>query len=141
MKAIFLFPLFFFLLHSFNSKNIRSLVVFFGRFHLCIHNNISLPKSCVSLESKFINAISVHIMHAPLLFPPIFFWSLHFLYFQNSLASLVQSGLRTGTLLRFAINDGGVRIVDGKLEIADVNYAGKANRARAFADSYSKVSM
>ncbi|XXG78504.1 hypothetical protein AAC387_Pa08g2439 [Persea americana] len=52
---------------------------------------------------------------------------------------LQKSGLRTGTLLRFAINDGGVRIVDGKLEIADVNYAGKANRARAFADSYSKV--
>lgn len=30
-------------------------------------------------------------------------------------------------------------IVDGKLEKADLQYLGKANRARAFADSYSKV--
>lgn len=30
--------------------------------------------------------------------------------------------------------------MDGKLEKADLHYLGKSNRARAFADSYSKVS-
>lgn len=29
--------------------------------------------------------------------------------------------------------------MDGKLEKADLHYLGKSNRARAFADSYSKV--
>lgn len=52
---------------------------------------------------------------------------------------LQKCGLQTGMLLRFAITDGGLRIVDGKLDIADIHYVGKANRARAFADSYSKV--
>lgn len=51
----------------------------------------------------------------------------------------VQSGLRSGNLLRFAIKDEGARIVDGKLELCDTQYVGKSNRARAFADSYSKV--
>ncbi|MBA0593103.1 uncharacterized protein LOC105764787 [Gossypium raimondii] len=50
-----------------------------------------------------------------------------------------KSGLHTGNLLRFAIGDGGLSFVDGKLEKADLIYLGKSNRARAFADSYSKV--
>lgn len=48
-------------------------------------------------------------------------------------------GLHSGNLLRFAIGDGGLSIVDGTLEKADLHYLGKSNRARAFADSYSKV--
>lgn len=48
-------------------------------------------------------------------------------------------GLRSGNLLRFSIGDGGLSTVDGKLEKADLHYLGKSNRARAFADSYSKV--
>ncbi|KAK8486406.1 hypothetical protein V6N12_030492, partial [Hibiscus sabdariffa] len=50
-----------------------------------------------------------------------------------------KSGLQSGILLRFAIGDGGLSFVDGKLEKADLIYLGKSNRARAFADSYSKV--
>ncbi|GMJ00104.1 hypothetical protein like AT4G24880 [Hibiscus trionum] len=50
-----------------------------------------------------------------------------------------KSGLQSGNLLRFAIGDGGLNFVDGKLEKADLIYLGKSNRARAFADSYSKV--
>ncbi|KAA3460583.1 snurportin-1 [Gossypium australe] len=50
-----------------------------------------------------------------------------------------KSGLHTGNLLRFAIGDGGLSFADGKLEKADLIYLGKSNRARAFADSYSKV--
>ncbi|KAL6996970.1 hypothetical protein U1Q18_007093 [Sarracenia purpurea var. burkii] len=50
-----------------------------------------------------------------------------------------KSGLQSGNLLRFAVGDGGLNFVDGKLEKADLRYLGKANRARAFADSYSKV--
>ncbi|KAL9239359.1 hypothetical protein vseg_013691 [Gypsophila vaccaria] len=48
-------------------------------------------------------------------------------------------GLHPGDLLRFAINDGGLILVDGKLEKADLIYQDKPNRGRAFADSYSKV--
>lgn len=51
-----------------------------------------------------------------------------------------QSGLQSGNLVRFAVGDGGLAFVDGKLEKADLQYLGKVNRARAFADSYSKVS-
>ncbi|KAM5569934.1 hypothetical protein ABKV19_017115 [Rosa sericea] len=47
--------------------------------------------------------------------------------------------LQSGCLVRFAIGDGGLTIVDGKLERADLHYLGKSNRARAFADSYSKI--
>ncbi|KAF5730948.1 hypothetical protein HS088_TW19G00551 [Tripterygium wilfordii] len=50
-----------------------------------------------------------------------------------------KSGLHSGSLLRFAINEGGLNFVEGKLERADLQYLGKANRARAFADSYSKI--
>jgi hypothetical protein len=50
-----------------------------------------------------------------------------------------QSELRSGNLLRFAISDGGLSFVNGMLEKADLHYLGKSNRARAFADSYSKV--
>lgn len=52
---------------------------------------------------------------------------------------LEKSGLCPGSLLRFSINDGGLTFVDGKLEKADLQYQGKPNRARAFADSYSKI--
>ncbi|KAK7411027.1 hypothetical protein VNO78_02363 [Psophocarpus tetragonolobus] len=50
-----------------------------------------------------------------------------------------QSELHSGCLLRFSIGQGGIILVDGKLEKADLNYLGKANRARASADSFSKV--
>ena len=52
----------------------------------------------------------------------------------------MQSGAQSGNLLRFTIRDEAVRLVDGKLEIGDMQFTGKPNRARAFADSYSKVS-
>ncbi|KAG8365323.1 hypothetical protein BUALT_Bualt18G0092700 [Buddleja alternifolia] len=50
-----------------------------------------------------------------------------------------KTGLKTSYLLRFAIGEGGLCFADGKLEKADLHYLGKSNRARAFADSYSKV--
>ncbi|WCJ36256.1 Snurportin-1 [Euphorbia peplus] len=50
-----------------------------------------------------------------------------------------KTGLHSGNLLRFAVGDEGLILVDGKLEKADLHYLGKSNRARAFADSYSKV--
>ncbi|XP_059657393.1 uncharacterized protein LOC132303955 [Cornus florida] len=52
---------------------------------------------------------------------------------------LQKSGLHSGNLLRFVFSDGGLSFVDGKLEKAEMHYLGKSNRARAFADSYSKV--
>uniref|UniRef100_A0A9I9DZW0 Snurportin-1 n=1 Tax=Cucumis melo TaxID=3656 RepID=A0A9I9DZW0_CUCME len=52
---------------------------------------------------------------------------------------LGKLGLSSGNLLRFTIGDGGLTIVDGKIQGADLQYNGKVNRARAFADSYSKV--
>lgn len=52
----------------------------------------------------------------------------------------LQSGLKFGNLLRFAVGDEGLAFVDGKLEKADLQYLGKVNSVRAFADSYSKVS-
>ncbi|XP_018482301.2 LOW QUALITY PROTEIN: uncharacterized protein LOC108853383 [Raphanus sativus] len=50
-----------------------------------------------------------------------------------------QSGLSPGSLVRFAIGDGGLNCVDGKFEKADLQYISVSNRARAFADSYSKI--
>ncbi|KAI3777667.1 hypothetical protein L1987_47468 [Smallanthus sonchifolius] len=50
-----------------------------------------------------------------------------------------ETGLHSGNLVRFAVNDGGLTFVDGKLEKADLHYIGKVHRARAFADSYSKI--
>nr|CAD1824383.1 unnamed protein product [Ananas comosus var. bracteatus] len=50
-----------------------------------------------------------------------------------------KSGLPPGNLLRFAIRDESVRLVDGKMEISDLQFVGRSNRARAFADSHSKV--
>lgn len=64
--------------------------------------------------------------------PPVVFSCLNLEFIQ-------QSGLESGCLLRFAIGDGGLTIVDGKLERADLHYLGKSNRARAFADTYSKI--
>ncbi|PRQ16994.1 hypothetical protein RchiOBHm_Chr7g0190291 [Rosa chinensis] len=64
--------------------------------------------------------------------PPVVFSCLNLDFIQ-------QSGLQSGCLLRFAIGDGGLTIVDGKLERADLHYVGTSNRARAFADTYSKI--
>ncbi|KAJ0988864.1 hypothetical protein J5N97_007220 [Dioscorea zingiberensis] len=64
--------------------------------------------------------------------PPVVFGSLDGEFVQ-------KSGLHSGNFLRFAIKDGGAQVVDGKLEMCDIQYMGKANRARAFADGYSKV--
>ncbi|GFP89291.1 snurportin-1 [Phtheirospermum japonicum] len=50
-----------------------------------------------------------------------------------------KTELQAGNLLRFTINEGGLCFADGKLERADLQYLGKSNRSRAFADSYSKV--
>lgn len=54
---------------------------------------------------------------------------------------VMQSSVQPGNLLRFSIRDEAVRFVDGKLEIGDMQFTGKPNRGRAFADSYSKVCM
>lgn len=64
--------------------------------------------------------------------PPVIFGCLDSDFIQ-------KTGLQSGDLLRFAINQGGLHFKDGQLERADLNYLGKSNRARAFADSYSKV--
>ncbi|KAL3331573.1 hypothetical protein AABB24_035085 [Solanum stoloniferum] len=50
-----------------------------------------------------------------------------------------KTDLHHGDLIKFAIGEGGLVVVDSKLEKADLKYLGKSNRARAFADSYSKV--
>ncbi|XP_006343773.1 snurportin-1 [Solanum tuberosum] len=50
-----------------------------------------------------------------------------------------KTELHCGDLIKFAIGEGGLVVVDSKLEKADLKYLGKSNRARAFADSYSKV--
>ncbi|KAM1978829.1 hypothetical protein ACFX16_015475 [Malus domestica] len=64
--------------------------------------------------------------------PPVVFGCLESDFIQ-------QSGLHSGCLLRFAIGDGGLSVVDGKLEKADLHFLGKSNCARAFADTYSKI--
>ncbi|KAJ9140167.1 hypothetical protein P3X46_030847 [Hevea brasiliensis] len=64
--------------------------------------------------------------------PPVVFGCLDLDFIQ-------KTGLHSGNLLRFAISDGGLSFVDGKLEKVDLHYLGKVNRARAFPDSYSKV--
>lgn len=64
--------------------------------------------------------------------PPVIFGCLDGEFIQ-------KSGLQSGSLLKFAIGNGGLSFVDGKLEKSDLNYLGKSNRARMFADSYSKV--
>lgn len=64
--------------------------------------------------------------------PPIVFGCLEGEFLQ-------KLGLQIGNLLRFSIVDESVRIVDGKLELGEIKFLGKANRFRAFADSYSKV--
>uniref|UniRef100_A0A7C9E2P4 Uncharacterized protein n=1 Tax=Opuntia streptacantha TaxID=393608 RepID=A0A7C9E2P4_OPUST len=64
--------------------------------------------------------------------PPIVFGCLEQGFMQ-------KTGSQPGNLLRFSINDGGLAFVGGKLEKADLVYQDKPNRARAFADSYSKV--
>ncbi|KAK7302238.1 hypothetical protein RJT34_13123 [Clitoria ternatea] len=64
--------------------------------------------------------------------PPVVFGNLDGSFIQ-------QSGLHSGCLLRFSIGEGGLVLMEGKLEKADLNYLGNANRARASADSFSKV--
>lgn len=64
--------------------------------------------------------------------PPVVFGCLDMEFIQ-------KSGLQSGNLIRFGVKDGGLNFVDGKLERADLQYLEKPNRARAFADSYSKV--
>ncbi|XP_009613386.1 uncharacterized protein [Nicotiana tomentosiformis] len=64
--------------------------------------------------------------------PPVIFGCL--------LGEFIQkTELQRGDLIKFAIGEGGLVFVDSKLEKADLQYLGKSNRARAFADSYSKV--
>lgn len=50
-------------------------------------------------------------------------------------------GLHSGDLLRFNVGEGGLNFMDGKLGKADLQYVAKVHSARAFADSYSKVSI
>ncbi|KAM3346922.1 hypothetical protein ACQJBY_021108 [Aegilops geniculata] len=64
--------------------------------------------------------------------PPIAFGSLDNEFIQNS-------NLRPGNLLRFSVRDESVKLVDGKMEIGELQLAGKLNRSRTFADSHSKV--
>lgn len=58
-----------------------------------------------------------------------------------AILDILQSGLSSGSLIRFAIGDGGLNCVDGRFEKADLQYIGVSNRSRAFADSYSKVGI
>ena len=51
----------------------------------------------------------------------------------------VQSGLRVGNLVRVEGRDDSVKLVDGKLDLGELQLVGKSNRSRAFADTYSKV--
>ena len=51
----------------------------------------------------------------------------------------LQSGLQAGNLLGFSVGEGGLCFANGKMERADLHYLGRPNRARAFADSFSKV--
>ncbi|EAY72165.1 hypothetical protein OsI_00014 [Oryza sativa Indica Group] len=64
--------------------------------------------------------------------PPVVFGSLDNEFIQ-------KSNLRPGNLLRFAVKDERVKLVDGKMEISELQFVGKPNRARAFADSHSKA--
>ncbi|XP_050220987.1 uncharacterized protein LOC126671273 [Mercurialis annua] len=64
--------------------------------------------------------------------PPVAFGCLHSDFIQ-------QEGLRSGNLVRFSVCDGGLSFADGKVKNADLHYLGKPNKARAFADSYSKI--
>ncbi|XP_066362991.1 uncharacterized protein [Miscanthus floridulus] len=64
--------------------------------------------------------------------PPVAFGSLDSAFIQ-------KSNLRPGNLLRFAVRDESVKLVDGKMQIGQLQFVGKPNRARAFADSHSKV--
>ncbi|KAL3499146.1 hypothetical protein ACH5RR_038239 [Cinchona calisaya] len=57
----------------------------------------------------------------------------------NQCLIIQQTGLHTGNLLCFAINDGGLAFVDGKIEKVDLKYLGPSNPAHTFADCYSKV--
>ena len=50
-----------------------------------------------------------------------------------------QSNLRAGSLLRFAVTDGGLKLAEGRLEMADLVFIEKSNSRRGFADCYSKV--
>ncbi|KAI3901287.1 hypothetical protein MKW92_051256 [Papaver armeniacum] len=52
---------------------------------------------------------------------------------------ILKSNLKPGNFLRFTVGDGGMSFVDGKLEKADLHYTNQAYRARASADSYSKI--
>ncbi|KAJ4798299.1 Snurportin-1 [Rhynchospora pubera] len=52
---------------------------------------------------------------------------------------IAQSGLRVGNLVRVAIKDERMRLVDGKLDLGELQLVGKTNHSRAFADTYSKV--
>ncbi|KAK3043268.1 hypothetical protein RJ639_002511, partial [Escallonia herrerae] len=64
--------------------------------------------------------------------PPVVFGFLNGEFIQ-------KTELVAGNLLRFSVSEGGLVFADGKLEKADLQYIGKVNRARAFADSYSKI--
>nr|GME00533.1 snurportin-1 [Ipomoea batatas] len=64
--------------------------------------------------------------------PPVIFGCLNGEFIQKSVNNLLRFS-------RFSVSEGGLVLVDGKLEKADLQYLGKPNRSRAFADSYSKV--
>jgi len=64
--------------------------------------------------------------------PPVVFGSLDKEFIQ-------KSNLLGGNLLRFAVRDESVTLVDGKMQIGQLQFVGKPNRARAFADSHSKA--
>ncbi|PNT69962.1 hypothetical protein BRADI_2g03710v3 [Brachypodium distachyon] len=64
--------------------------------------------------------------------PPIIFGTLNSEFIQ-------KSNLRPGNLVRFSVRDESVKLVDGKMEIGELQFAGKLNRSRTFADSHSKV--
>ena len=64
--------------------------------------------------------------------PPIVFGGLYSEFIR-------KSNRRPGNLLRFAVRDGSVKLVDGNMQIGELQFVGKPNRARAFACGHSKA--
>ncbi|WVZ73214.1 hypothetical protein U9M48_021554 [Paspalum notatum var. saurae] len=65
--------------------------------------------------------------------PPVVFGSLESEFIQ-------KLNLHPGNFLRFSVRDESVKLVDGKMQISELQFVGKPNRAHAFADSHSKLS-
>lgn len=66
--------------------------------------------------------------------PPVILASMPQQFLQQN-----EKHLKPGSLLRFAVGDQGLHIIDGKPLVADLHFQGAMTHARAFADSCSKI--